>query len=281
MVNRLAHAEPGVAASLADLAAGLRAAEEARDGRRLRDLSSRRQSMIDGLAQQALALAGLADPPPGLRAEVTATLGAALASQEVADQLATGTLTHAAAWSGFGLASQLTLSAEDVAVAGEQTAGGEEAVADERAATQAPPGTGEPLNRGPRPVAAAGPARAPVAAGAIEPAPGRGTAVRTCPLARAISSSWADRRTAPPPPRARRLAPRGARRSVRAAPARAAASHPAGQRPAPQARHAAPPCRGRQWTTPNSRWPLPQPSRPRPPRPRSGLRSTSGTWSSS
>ena len=36
--------------------AGLRAAEEARDGPRLRDLSSRRQSLIDGLAQQALAL---------------------------------------------------------------------------------------------------------------------------------------------------------------------------------------------------------------------------------
>ena len=44
VVNRLAHAEPGVAASLADLAAGLRAAEEARDGPRLRDLSARRQT---------------------------------------------------------------------------------------------------------------------------------------------------------------------------------------------------------------------------------------------
>jgi hypothetical protein len=131
VVNRLAHAEPGVAASLADLAAGLRAAEEARDGPRLRDLSSRRQSLIDGLAQKALAGAGLADPPPALRAEVTATLSAALASQEVSEQLATGTLTHAVTWSGFGLASQLAFSA------------GEQAGADELAATQGPPGTGE------------------------------------------------------------------------------------------------------------------------------------------
>ena len=53
VVNRLAHAEPGVAAILADLAAGLRAAEEARDGPRLRDLSSRRQALIDGLTGQA------------------------------------------------------------------------------------------------------------------------------------------------------------------------------------------------------------------------------------
>jgi hypothetical protein len=109
VVNRLAHAEPGVAAILADLAAGLRAAEEARDGPRLRDLGSRRQSLIDGLTAQALSLAGVADPPSGLRAEVSATLAAALASQEVADHLAAGTLTHAVSWSGFGLASQLAV----------------------------------------------------------------------------------------------------------------------------------------------------------------------------
>ncbi|HEY6787266.1 MAG TPA: hypothetical protein VI365_08135 [Trebonia sp.] len=154
VVNRLAHAEPGVAASLADLAAGLRAAEEARDGPRLRDLSSRRQSLIDGLAQQALALAGLADPPPALRAEVTATLSAALASQEVADQLATGTLTHAVTWSGFGLASQLTFSEGDPAPAGE-------AAADELAAAQVRPGTGEARDAAPVPLPAQAPRTLP------------------------------------------------------------------------------------------------------------------------
>jgi hypothetical protein len=183
VVNRLAHAEPGVAASLADLAAGLRAAEEARDGPRLRDLSSRRQSLIDGLAQQALALAGLADPPPALRAEVTATLSAAVASQEVADQLATGTLTHAASWSGFGLASQLTLSEGDLAGAQEQTAAGE-------------PGTGEALTAAPVPL----PPQAP----------------RTLPSQRARSSVSpaaappADRAPSSPAAPAARSAPPGA-----------------------------------------------------------------------
>lgn len=107
VVNHLARAEPGTAATLADLAAGLRAATDARDGRRLRDLSARRRALIDGLSDQAFTLAGLEDPPPGLREEVTATLAAALADSEVAGLLASGTLTRAATWSGFGLAAQL------------------------------------------------------------------------------------------------------------------------------------------------------------------------------
>jgi hypothetical protein len=107
IVNHLARAEPGTAASLADLAAGLRAATDARDGRRLRDLSARRRTLIDSLTDQAFSLADLADPPPALREEVTATLAAALADPEVAGALAAGTLTRAAAWSGFGVAAQL------------------------------------------------------------------------------------------------------------------------------------------------------------------------------
>jgi hypothetical protein len=106
VVNRLAHAEPGTQASLADLAAGLRAAEQAKDGSRLRELTVRRRALLDSLAVHALSLAGLGDPPPGLREEVTATLAAALADPEVAASLAAGTLTRAATWSGFGLASQ-------------------------------------------------------------------------------------------------------------------------------------------------------------------------------
>ena len=143
VVNRLAHAEPGVAAILADLAAGLRAAEEARDGPRLRDLSSRRQALIDGLTGQALGLAGMTDSPPGLRAEVSATLAAALASQEVADHLAAGTLTHAVSWSGFGLASELAVGegspgTADEAVAGEEAAATDEATAPVPLPPQAP-----------------------------------------------------------------------------------------------------------------------------------------------
>jgi hypothetical protein len=112
VVNRLAHAEPGTPARLADLAAGLRAAESAKDGTRLRELTARRRALVDSLASQALALAGLADPPPALREEVSATLAAALADPEVAAHLASGTLTRAATWSGFGLASQLPADPE-------------------------------------------------------------------------------------------------------------------------------------------------------------------------
>jgi hypothetical protein len=122
VVNRLARAEPGTAASLADLAAGLRGATDARDGRRLRDLSARRRALIDSLTDQALSLADLADPPPALREEVTATLAAALADPEVAAHLASGTLTRAATWSGFGLDSQLPPDQP----AGQQPATGEQ-----------------------------------------------------------------------------------------------------------------------------------------------------------
>jgi hypothetical protein len=207
VVNRLAHAEPGVPASLADLAAGLRAAEEARDGPRLRDLSSRRQSLIDGLAQQALALAGLADPPPGLRAEVTATLAAALASQEIADQLATGTLTHAATWSGFGLASQLTFSADD------PTASGEQAVADELAAAQTPPGTGEALTAAPVPLPPQAPRGLPsqrARPSAHPPAAPAPSSVPAVPAERAVPAEPAASSALPsaaPPKAPRRAAP--------------------------------------------------------------------------
>jgi hypothetical protein len=206
VVNRLAHAEPGVAASLADLAAGLRAAEEARDGPRLRDLSSRRQSLIDSLTQRALTLAGLPDPPPGLRAEVTATLAAALASPEVADQLGTGILTRAESWSGFGLASQLTFHGDDLAAMGEPAAsgepadtpgGGEATVAPVPLPPQAPRGlppqrarASERLAGSPSP----GPDMAPGRAAAAQPA------ATSAGIAAPAKAGPAARGTAPPGP---------------------------------------------------------------------------------
>jgi hypothetical protein len=103
-VNRLARDEPDAPARLAALAADLQAAEQARDGLRLRELSAARGSLIDALTAQALAAAGGPDPPPSLRAEVTATLTAALADPETAAGFAAGALTKAAQWSGFGYA---------------------------------------------------------------------------------------------------------------------------------------------------------------------------------
>jgi hypothetical protein len=109
LVNRLARAEPAAADRMAALAAELRAAEAAKDGRRLRELSAARGALIDSLTDQAVAgggsgAAGAVDPSASLRAEVTATLTAALADPETAALFAAGTLTKAAQWSGFGYA---------------------------------------------------------------------------------------------------------------------------------------------------------------------------------
>jgi hypothetical protein len=104
VVNRLARADPDAPARMAALAAELRAAERAKDGPRLRELSAARGALLDALTAQALAAAGGPDPPSSLRAEVTATLTAALADPETAAAFAAGTLTKAAQWSGFGYA---------------------------------------------------------------------------------------------------------------------------------------------------------------------------------
>ena len=103
VVNRLARTDPGAPPRLTELATALRAAQEARDGPRLRELSAERGALVDALTAQALAAADVADPPASLRLEVGETLQAALADPEVAAAFATGTLTRAAQWSGFGL----------------------------------------------------------------------------------------------------------------------------------------------------------------------------------
>ena len=104
VVNRLARADPAAPHKLTALAAALRAAEQAKDGPKLRELSAARGPLIDALTGQALTAAGVLDPPTGLRDEVAATLTAAFADPEVAEGFAAGTLTRAAQWAGFGLA---------------------------------------------------------------------------------------------------------------------------------------------------------------------------------
>jgi hypothetical protein len=104
ILNRLARTDPDAPGRLATLASGLRTATQAKDGRRLRELSADRGALIDALTSQALAAAEVADPPAGLREDVAATLTSALADPDIAGQFATGTLTRAAQWAGFGLA---------------------------------------------------------------------------------------------------------------------------------------------------------------------------------
>jgi hypothetical protein len=104
VVNRLARADPDAPARLAAMAAELRDAERAKDGPRLRELSAARGALIDALTAQALAAAGVFDPPSSLRDEVTTTLTAALADPATAAGFSAGSLTKAAQWSGFGYA---------------------------------------------------------------------------------------------------------------------------------------------------------------------------------
>ena len=103
VVNRLARADPSAPPKLAELAAALRAAQQARHGPRLRELSAARGALVDALTAEALSVAGVPDPPLSLRTEVSETLTAALADPEVAAAFATGTLTRAMQWSGFGV----------------------------------------------------------------------------------------------------------------------------------------------------------------------------------
>ncbi|HEY6494223.1 MAG TPA: hypothetical protein VIZ43_13180 [Trebonia sp.] len=102
VVNRLTRTDPSAPPKLAELAAALRAAQQARSGPRLRELSAARGALVDLLTAQALGAAGLPDPPASLRLEVAETLTAAVADPDVAAEFAAGTLTRAVQWAGFG-----------------------------------------------------------------------------------------------------------------------------------------------------------------------------------
>ncbi len=102
VVNRLIRSDPDVTAQLAGLGDEFRAAQGSLDGAAIRELSTRRRQLIAELSRQAFAASGLPSPPAALQDEVTATLGAALADPQVAEQLAAGTLERPAQADGFG-----------------------------------------------------------------------------------------------------------------------------------------------------------------------------------
>ena len=175
VVNRLARADPGAPGKLAELAAALRAAQQAGHGPRLRELSAARGSLVDALTAQALVVAEVADPPPSLRLEVTQTLTAAIADPEVAADFAAGTLTHAVQWSGFGVLPADTGDTGDTGLAERDAAGttvtGRVATGTGRSGGGARAGATGATNRG-RPGRPAGRCRA--AAGGAERATGAG-----------------------------------------------------------------------------------------------------------
>lgn len=149
VVNRLARTDPSAPGKLAELAGALRAAQEAKHGPRLRELSAARGALVDALTAQALAAADVPDPPQSLRLEVSETLTAALADPEVAAAFATGTLTRAMQWSGFGVlpADTDSDSGADEADAG-GTAASSAARPREAATGEAAAGAGGPAAKG-------------------------------------------------------------------------------------------------------------------------------------
>jgi hypothetical protein len=102
VINQLVRADPSVPSRLAALGDELRSAEAVLDGAKIRELSRARRRLTSDLVRDALAMSGADPPPAALREEVTATLGAALADPQVAEQLAAGTLLRAAHPAGFG-----------------------------------------------------------------------------------------------------------------------------------------------------------------------------------
>jgi hypothetical protein len=110
VVNRLIRADPGAVAELTGLGEELRAAQSSLDGAAIRELSQRRRELIDSLARRAFTVAGLSAPPAGIRDEVTATPGAALADPQFAETLADGALVRAVQAEGFGPVGRPTLT---------------------------------------------------------------------------------------------------------------------------------------------------------------------------
>ena len=102
ILNGLARSDPDRVGALFNLGADLRDAERSVDAGRLRELTGRRRRLIDDLTRAAFRIDGDEDPSSSIKDEVVSTLTAALADDDVADQLRSGTLVKPARWEGFG-----------------------------------------------------------------------------------------------------------------------------------------------------------------------------------
>ena len=103
VINQLVRSAPAVSDQLAELGDEFRSAQRSGDGAAIRQLSVRRRRLLDELARQAFTVSGQDSPPAALKDEVTATLGAALADPQFAEQLQAGTLERAVHRDGLGL----------------------------------------------------------------------------------------------------------------------------------------------------------------------------------
>ena len=104
LVNTLVREAPGQVGELLELGESLRAAQQALDGDRLRDLSARRRQLVTAATQEAKQLAARAGQAVSAQVEreVQETLEAALAGPAIADAVRSGRLTRALAYAGLG-----------------------------------------------------------------------------------------------------------------------------------------------------------------------------------
>ena len=101
-VNQLTRSDPDRVSELVELGHQQRQAEHSVDAKQIRDLTARRRRLVDELTRRAFEIVEEDSPSSALRDEVVATLTAALADDDVAGQLAEGTLVKPARWEGFG-----------------------------------------------------------------------------------------------------------------------------------------------------------------------------------
>ncbi|WP_433827302.1 hypothetical protein ACQP2E_35330 [Actinoplanes sp. CA-015351] len=104
VVNLLALHRPDLIDELVELSAALRSAQRDLQGDQLRELSTQRRQFVSALvaAARKLAVKAGASTSKLPLAEVEATLTAALAEPEIAEQVRTGRLIRAATYAGFG-----------------------------------------------------------------------------------------------------------------------------------------------------------------------------------
>jgi len=103
-INQTTRREPGSIERLATLAAALHDAQEAKDGKALRELGRERTRLIDDLVQSCATAAQEAGGSlsPAVADQVRETLVAALASTDATEAVASGQLTRALSYAGFG-----------------------------------------------------------------------------------------------------------------------------------------------------------------------------------
>jgi hypothetical protein len=106
LVNLLALRRPELIDDLVELSTALREAQRGLQGGQLRELSDQRRRVVSALVAAARKLAVEEDPSLSAGklplAEVEATLTAALAEPEIAEQVRSGRLVRAATYAGFG-----------------------------------------------------------------------------------------------------------------------------------------------------------------------------------